>query len=279
MNVNDGLRQRLRLVGIFLVCGVLLGLAITRCAHAVTVPYRARFGNAATVTDASGNAWLGDPGVCAGSQAYYATAAISDPVAPELYRGEQWGRPAPLTCTIPLANGAYVVKLLFAELYFGPGCVMVGGVGSRVFDILLNGVKVQANLDIFAETGGCNRPLTKDFPVTITSGALVITMPATANYGKLDAIRILSASVTTTTTPGPTTTTNPGVTTTTRPPTTTTLPPSAGVEPCLLVSGSASITGSNLPPTSCPLSDADIQRIITALPPQQCKCPRPEPCP
>jgi hypothetical protein len=68
----------------------------------------------------------------------------SEPVGPlhgtsdtPLFEGEVYGNPAICAAGSGLAPGMYRVSLLFAEIYWGPGCPGGGGVGSRVFDIVL----------------------------------------------------------------------------------------------------------------------------------------------
>ena len=60
------------------------------------------------------------------------------------------------TYTIPVVPGRYGLKLYFVESWFGPGRPGGGGEGSRVFDILCNGVALKRNFDIFKEAGGPN---------------------------------------------------------------------------------------------------------------------------
>jgi hypothetical protein len=115
-----------------------------------------------------------------------------------LFRNEINGNP--VTCTIgaALAVGSYRVRLYFAEIVFGPGCSAQGGVGSRVFDIVLEGTTVLRNFDIFAESEGClasttsnsGVPVVKTFDVTVSDGTLDISLPATHNRAKISALEV-----------------------------------------------------------------------------------------
>jgi hypothetical protein len=100
-----------------------------------------------------------------------------------------------------LPAGKYTVTLLFAEIYWGPGCPGGGaGTGARVFDIVLEGTKVLEKVDLFA-LGHCaastsdskGKPVVKSFDVRVDDGTLDIALPASVNFGKISAIQIVSA--------------------------------------------------------------------------------------
>ncbi len=78
------------------------------------------------------------------------------------------------------------MNLLFAEIFFGPGCSGGGpGTGARVFDIELEGAPMEAGFDIFAE-GGCAAsttdpttvPVVRSYQIAILDGSLDILLPA-----------------------------------------------------------------------------------------------------
>jgi|GEM_PF-464919 len=161
-------------------------------------------GPAHTGTDYPGN-WSADPGsggVC-GANAYSTGSAINGTVDDVLFQGEVWGNP--VTCAVddggvPLPPGDYEVTLHFAEIYFGDGCPGGGGTGSRVFDIVLENTTVETGFDAFAE-GGCaasttnssTSPVSRTFTVNVSDGTLNVSLPASANNGKISAIEIVSA--------------------------------------------------------------------------------------
>ena len=102
-----------------------------------------------------------------------------------------------LTCMIAIANGTYTVTLLFAEVWFGPaGCAGGGGVGSRVFNIYLEGNSVETDVDIYAE-GGCvasgdtnSNPIAKEYTVTVSDGELRIGLQAVSGGPLISAISV-----------------------------------------------------------------------------------------
>ncbi|MBN9167485.1 MAG: hypothetical protein BGO98_23255 [Myxococcales bacterium 68-20] len=133
-----------------------------------------------------------------GPSAYTAEAPLSNTKDAPLFAGEAYG--SPLVCAVGegLAPGMYRVVLYFAEVYWGPGCPGGGGVGSRVFDVLLEGKKVLSSFDVFAVSGGCmasttsdaGTPIVRSFDIAIEDGRLDIEMPATADNGKLSALEL-----------------------------------------------------------------------------------------
>lgn len=146
--------------------------------------------------------WSASPvpaGGCGPSQ-YQAATALHGTRDPALFSGEAFGNP--MTCALgggALATGTYRVRLYFAEVYFGPGCAGGGGLGSRVFDVLLEGTTVIKDLDVFGASSGClasttsdaGSPIVRTFDVAVTDGMLDIAMPASRNNGKLSAVEVL----------------------------------------------------------------------------------------
>ena len=80
------------------------------------------------------------------------TATVSDAISgtstPAVFQDERWGN---WSYALPVANGAYTVKLYFAELYYRAPCA-----GRRVFSVDLGDTPANpdiANLDICAQVG------------------------------------------------------------------------------------------------------------------------------
>jgi len=92
---------------------------------------------------------------------------------------------------VELPNGDYTVILHFAEIFWGTSDGNpVGGVGSRVFDVAIEGVAVLEDFDIFAEVG-VHTAVAKEFNVTLTDGMMNIDFTATVDHPKISAIQIL----------------------------------------------------------------------------------------
>jgi hypothetical protein len=149
--------------------------------------------------------WAADPGVggvCNGVP-YSTTVAIRGTSDDALFQTEMAGASgnAPLTCAVHgLPAGQYTVTLLFAEIYFGPGCPGGGGGnGARVFDIVLEGNTVAADVDLFA-LGRCaastsdkkGKPVVRSFDVQVDDGTLDIALPASVDHGKISAIQVVA---------------------------------------------------------------------------------------
>jgi hypothetical protein len=113
---------------------------------------------------------------------------------PELYRSERFGN---LTYSIPVAEpGRYGVNLYFAENWFGQGNPGGGGIGSRVFDILINGVMLRRDFDILKEAGGTNRAVVvSDHGVEPNhQGKIVISLAPNRNYACINALEVIDES-------------------------------------------------------------------------------------
>jgi len=83
---------------------------------------------------------------------------------------------------VPVDPGAYRVRLTFVE----PGLAA----GERRFDVLANGAKVIADLDVAAEAGGRLRALEKAFEVRADRGALVLDFAPTQREAVVSAVEI-----------------------------------------------------------------------------------------
>lgn len=134
-----------------------------------------------------------------GPSAFSVTTGIRGTADDPLYQTEIFGNP--LRCAIGsgLGPGTYRVRLHFAEIYFGRWCPAdAGGIGSRVFDVEIEGQAVETALDPYEAGGGCAAstaavdagPFVRQFEVAVTDGTLEIVMPASANNAKLSALEV-----------------------------------------------------------------------------------------
>lgn len=144
-------------------------------------------------TDSAGREWEADRYVRGGQQVVR-NEPISNTPDPELYHGERFGN---LTYSIPVTQlGRYRLTLYFAETWFGPGLPGGGGAGSRIFDILCNGVALRRNFDLFREAGGSNRAFAVTFHGINPSpqGKLVVSLVPRENYAAINALEIVDES-------------------------------------------------------------------------------------
>ncbi|MEP3210034.1 MAG: LamG-like jellyroll fold domain-containing protein [Maribacter sp.] len=98
------------------------------------------------------------------------------------FRKFRYSRSQVMGYDIPLQNGEYEVRLHFAELWFGATGGGSGGVGSRVFDVRLEGDLVEDNLDVFAKVGA-DALLTVTHTVQVTDEELAIDFSSLASDG------------------------------------------------------------------------------------------------
>ncbi len=92
----------------------------------------------------------------------------------------------------PVKNGDYVVRLHFAEIYWGaPGSGLNGGAGSRIMNVALENQLRLINFDVTQEVGGATA-LVKNIPVTVTDSTLNIDFDATVNRPMVVAVEVYS---------------------------------------------------------------------------------------
>ncbi len=143
-------------------------------------------------TDRQGRTWEADS-YSRGGQLVIRTDPVQNLDDPELLRGERFGN---LSYVIPVPPGRYGVTLYFAEAWFGPGNFAGGGVGSRVFDIVCNGVALRRGFDIFKEARGSYRAVV--FPIhglePDSQGKLSISLLPVRNYASLNALEVIDES-------------------------------------------------------------------------------------
>lgn len=155
----------------------------------ISAPYRINAGGP-NVTD-NGNLFLADQFFIDG-QAFSNTSAL----VPPLYQTEHNHSSQPdFEYQIPIANGNYDVVLHFAEIFWGATDGSPGGVGSRVFDVSIEGALVLDDYDIIADVGS-ETSVAKTFTVTVNDGYLSLNFSALAATGgvnepKVSAIEIL----------------------------------------------------------------------------------------
>jgi hypothetical protein len=143
-------------------------------------------------TDKQGRTWDADS-YSRGGQLVVRTDPVQNIEDPELLRGERFGN---LSYVIPVPPGRYGATLYFTEAWFGPGNFAGGGAGSRVFDILCNGVALRRGFDIFREAHGSYRAVV--LPIhglePDPQGKLTISLMPVRNYASLNALEITDES-------------------------------------------------------------------------------------
>jgi streptogramin lyase len=122
------------------------------------------------------------------------TSGVINPAPESVYQSSRYG--SSFSYTIPdLTPGAtYNVQLDFNELFFGVGS-NGGGIGSRVFNVGINGTNVLSNFDIYKTAGGANKAVAKDFTATAdTNGKVTIQFTGVTNNAMVSGVEVTPGS-------------------------------------------------------------------------------------
>lgn len=115
-----------------------------------------------------------------GGNTYSTQSLISGTTDDYLYQTERWGYS--FSYDVPLDNGVYDIKLMFAEIYHD-------GPGSRIFSVAIEGNAIIQNLDIWSKVGK-NAAYEETHTVELSDGVLNIAFTAAADNAKISAIKI-----------------------------------------------------------------------------------------
>ena len=142
-------------------------------------------------TDGNGATWDADQPYAAGGWGwvsggnvgvYNTLHSIANTSDPLLYQSERWGIGS-YRFTVP--NGSYQVTLRFAEIY------PYAYIGSRVFDVKIEGNTVISNMDIYKSVG-TYRALDYAFTTSVSDGVLAVDFVGKTGSPKINAIRVVS---------------------------------------------------------------------------------------
>jgi ELWxxDGT repeat protein len=129
----------------------------------------------ALAVNAGGSAFTTASGKPFASDVYYADGTVSSIASGDvlntsddaLYRNARVGV---FSYGLPSGNGTFDVTLHFAETYWGSRAA--GGVGSRKFNVFVEGVRRLSDYDVFAKAGGAMRAVRETVRVTVSDGVL-----------------------------------------------------------------------------------------------------------
>ncbi|MEK6481684.1 malectin domain-containing carbohydrate-binding protein [Catalinimonas sp. 4WD22] len=108
----------------------------------------------------------------------------------DLYKTERYGS---FSYEIPVSSATYLIRLHFAEIYFGATGGKAGGVGSRVFNVEGEGQSLLTNFDIFAEVGAMTAMI-KEFELSVTDGTLNLNFISVVQNPKVSAIEVVPST-------------------------------------------------------------------------------------
>uniref|UniRef100_UPI00082F6C04 PKD domain-containing protein n=1 Tax=Pseudotamlana agarivorans TaxID=481183 RepID=UPI00082F6C04 len=108
-----------------------------------------------------------------------------------LFNSERWDADTEpeMDFSIPISNGQYTVNLFLGNSYSG-----TNKVGNRVFDILIEGVVVEDNLDLIT-TFGHQVAGMLSYPVTVNDGVLNISFGHEVENPLINGIEIISGAI------------------------------------------------------------------------------------
>jgi hypothetical protein len=164
----------------------------------VTAHYRINSGSSSSLT-INGKTWSADTLYSFDNLEPYTNPGLTQIKATDedaLYLREQSsnGDKKPFRYEMPVTNGNYIVRLHFAEIYWGaPGGGLAGGTGSRIMSVSLENQLRLINFDVTQEVGAA-AALVKNIPVTVTDGKLNINFSATVNRPMVNAVEVYSFS-------------------------------------------------------------------------------------
>ncbi|WP_170245270.1 malectin domain-containing carbohydrate-binding protein [Gelidibacter salicanalis] len=159
----------------------------------VTGDYTLRINSGGPKTTYNGNVFEADQYFDAGRILDRSQTGLSQP-----HRTIRYGSSGVMGYNIPVPNGQYAVQLHFAEVWFGASGGGSGGVGSRVFDVSMEGLLVEDNLDVFSQAGGAQTILIKSYLVNVNDAELNIDFSSLGFGGErhpiINAIEIIGVS-------------------------------------------------------------------------------------
>lgn len=156
--------------------------------------FRISCGDSEPTTDAYGRDWLPDqpwlpdaPWGCESWASQFAgvpddlasrgftLTPVSDTSTPNVFRNFRYGR-SRLAYHFRVKPGRYLVRLYFAEPWYGVGHTADCS-GWRLFDVAVNGVAVENDLDVWEAANGHHRALVREYSVEAAEEILSVTFP------------------------------------------------------------------------------------------------------
>lgn len=126
-----------------------------------------------------------------GGGAYSQHVDIASSADDTLFQTERWNPDPPdgAKYALPVPNAGYTVSFYFAEI-----SPEEAAVGSRVFNVIMNGVKAFSDFDIFA-VAGANHAYMETRHVQVTDGMIRIGFENIAHHAKISALMVARDSI------------------------------------------------------------------------------------
>ncbi len=200
-----------------------------------------RLNTGGNTTDNKNNLWLSDATTATGGTVYTTSSSVANTQNQSLFKSERYGKNFSYIKTVP--NGTYTINFNFSEIYFTT-------VGSRVFNVDVNGTRVFGNYDILTQAAPFTA-LTKSYTLNVTAGQIKIDFSTVTDNAKIASLEIIqtgsSSSPTPSPSPTPTITPSPTLSPTNLPTSTPspTVTPSLSASPTSNPSSSPTTNGLN----------------------------------
>ncbi len=143
-------------------------------------------------TTGGGKRFAADVYYADGTPATAVTGDVLNTTNDALYQTGRSG--AAFSYGLPSGNGTFDVTLHFAETYYGNR--VAGGVGSRTFNVFVEGTRRLSGYDIFARAGGAMRAVRETVRVTVADGVLNLYFAkGTAGNAYVSAVEVVPVAV------------------------------------------------------------------------------------
>jgi hypothetical protein len=144
-------------------------------------------------TDGRGYLFMADAYAMGGGVTQPVTGDVALTDDDELYRQGRFG--AWFLYNLPTGNGLFDVVLHFVEPYWGNQ--LAGGVGSRRFNVKMEGITRLAEYDIYQRAGGAMRAVREVHRVRVKDGVMSIRFDqGSANYAYVSALEVVPVTAT-----------------------------------------------------------------------------------
>lgn len=137
-----------------------------------------------------------------GGTTYSTTTAVNtsntnDPAAPQsVYQTVRYGNTFSYTFSNLTPNANYTLMMHFNELYWGTSLADGGGVGSRVFNVAVNGQSTLNNFDIYNTAGAANTAVVQQVPATADSnGDVTITFTSDTDNAMVSGLALYNGTL------------------------------------------------------------------------------------
>lgn len=128
-----------------------------------------------------------------GGKTFTNAVAIAGTTDDVLYQSEYSTATGSIDYDIPVQDGAYTVRLHFAEIYFGAPGGGPSGTGRRRFDVSVEGLLRLDDYDIVADVGSATA-VVKSYSVQVTDGKVDVDLRSVVDQAKISAIEVVPAA-------------------------------------------------------------------------------------